>query len=347
MGKRDTVLKNLRILTGRRTLKSAATGWQVKELVNLSRPAKWQACELCGTRFQIGAWITHPKTKGRILVGGTCLDTILSQAFSSPREIMTGRRNFKAEMHSRYRDVVDPGSWLKWLRNNAPSRFASALAYVLRLGTPRVHADLDELIRFHDRRRRFSRESLFPDWRALSVVMPIPEFITLRQYDMILKKFSKLRSSAISGRALHRYRETTIRLWLSQGKERTKEAWARLAPNGKRTVVALAILTESKEPEGLVCPDTLAQLWPAVRLPLRTDAFIWNNRVGMGVCDVDQDELKYKSDVWLWDTGRWSPLLFDLMYWRTVNPPSIIALQKLETLALQALAPRSRESSNL
>src|SRR5258705_313931 len=141
MGKHDTILNNLRILTGQRTLKSAGAGWQVTKLVDVSRQPKWQACELCGTRFQIGAWITHPKTKGRIIVGGNCLDTILGQAFSSPREILTRRRNFKGQLRRHYRDVVDPGSWLSWLKHNAPSRLASAMAFVLRLGTPRTQAD--------------------------------------------------------------------------------------------------------------------------------------------------------------------------------------------------------------
>jgi|SRR6267142_145957 len=229
MSKHDTVLKNLRVLTARRTLKSAATGWRVTKLGDLSQGGKWQTSELCGTRFQIGAWISHSQTESRIVVGGTCLDTILSQAFSDAREIRTRRRGFLVRLKRHYKGVVDPRARLNWLKDNAPPRLASAIAFILRLRTPRTRTDLEKLIRFHDRHRRFPRQSLFPDWRKLSDLVQIPDYITLQQYDEIQRKISELQPGVTAQLELDRYRTP-----LMNGCLRATSELGRHAPDSPR-----------------------------------------------------------------------------------------------------------------
>jgi len=107
MGKRETFEKNLRASTGRARLKDACNGLAPVEVIDLSGSLRHIACELCGTRFQRGAWMRLRGRRSSVAVRGTCLVSVLGQRFGGRPRVDDRQR---ALIRGRYGGMVYPGA---------------------------------------------------------------------------------------------------------------------------------------------------------------------------------------------------------------------------------------------
>ena len=125
--KHDIIEKNLRTLARARSFNKAVEGWTVKRVFVLGKGPQ-QACELCGTHFRTGARIQHSRTGATVIVGGTCLRTILTRRFPVTFAFEEQRQQTLTYLRNAYNSLVDPGNWTRWIVENSPPRLAQSVA---------------------------------------------------------------------------------------------------------------------------------------------------------------------------------------------------------------------------
>ena len=101
MSKHETFHKNILAITGCRSFEAAIRGWTVADRICLSNSDEMAVCELCSTRFRLGAIVNRPHTGAKklktIAVGGKCLITLLEKQFSDSQEIVKLRVRSRAD----------------------------------------------------------------------------------------------------------------------------------------------------------------------------------------------------------------------------------------------------------
>lgn len=342
MSKHDTFSANLVAITGVRPWKRAARQCVVKRSFVLPE-GKEQACELCGTRFRDGAEIAHPKRRATFLVGGTCRRSLVAEQFPARFDFPKAKRTTTALLRTQYGTLVDPGNWLKWVREEAPSSLHQAVDELCVFGTTADPERLRRLIRFHDRTRRFSRRALLDDPVSLqeAIGVKIDAFITIEQ----ARKYQRM---AGSGKAAARLAAAAVRNEARQFQEARvlpalrrhpalEEAWALLRPLDRRSLTALIALEES---DRLNLAAPLADRSPQAGSP---PMFVWNLRVGIGFVAADDIMRDRKAQVWLWATRRYQPGQYNLAFWRGVAGCSTALVDELETLAFGRPPARGRD----
>lgn len=230
MSKQDVIARNLAALTHSRTFRTSVKGWTVKNVISLPK-REMQACELCGTRFRRGARIQHTRTAATVLVGGTCLETILSSHFPPKFNVREYRKQTFAALRKAYGNLIDPGNWIRWIVENAPKRLAQPVAELISFGTVLNEMRLEILIRFHDGKRLFRRTALLPGARALeqAIGRQIPAYITIDQARKIETAFAlKLARKQVPAVALD-YAKRVFRPAISTDPE-LRRLWDRLPP---------------------------------------------------------------------------------------------------------------------
>lgn len=334
MAKRDTITNNVLALTNSRSFVKAVDGWLVKKLVTLSK--QQQACELCGTRFRRGAIVEHRRSKATVIVGGTCLKTLQAHRFSK-------RFKFKLEkqrtlttlrMHyGSYRSLIDPGNWLLWVRENAPPSLVQVASDLTIFGATPDFDQLQKLIRFHDKNRRFPRSALLTDPGTLesALQIKIPNYITIVQAQQLERQWAnKLRkekgviaaSSYLKDHLLKRINEDAD----------LEQVWGQLGPLAQRALTALAALDgrAAKNGNKQLVADLVAAKWPT---PGEAPMFVWNASIGLGFVSRDDAFAPPKAYVWLWRSGRYQGAIYNLDYWRGVTDCEHDAVLQLEKLA--------------
>ena len=79
-----------------------------------------------------------------------------------------------------------------------------------------------------------------------------------------------------------------------------------------------------------MCPDDVAQLWPAADNP---PLLAWNPNIGLGFVGAADARDGHKAYVWLWRSARYKKAIFHLQYWRGVKFCSEAAVHAVEMLA--------------
>lgn len=247
MSKRDTITNNLLALTHSRSSVKAMDGWFVKKLVTLSK--QQQACELCGTRFREGALVEHRRSKATVLVGGTCLKTLQAHRFpkrfkfkpAKQRTLTTLRTHYRP-----YRSLIDPGNWLLWVRENAPPRLVQVASDLCVFGATTDSDQLQKLIRFHDKKRRFPRGALLTGPGALERALQtrIPHYITIAQAQQLERQGAETTSPKEKLEiAASNYLEDHVLTRINEDPDLV-QVWAQVGALAQRALTALAALDE-------------------------------------------------------------------------------------------------------
>lgn len=333
MSKHDVITDNLTALTKTSSFEKAAKGWAVQRLVKLLRPDV-QSCELCGTQFRIGAKVRHQKSRATILVGGTCLKTLLRHRFPARFKFHQAKELTLNALRRRYGSLIDPGNWIKWIIENAPRRLAQPAMDLRTFGVVLYPSELDALIRFHDRKRLFARDALLKDVQLLETLldMDIPSHITMDQADRFERKAASKPAPVRAAAHSVEYAKRLVRPSLDANPA-LRMLWRELPSLERRAITALAALDKRANKEGSnLCTDDVASDW---HLPLAGPMVVWNARVGLGFVSREDAVDGHKARVWMWRSRRCSRKIYDLQYWRGVAGCSIEAVQILEELAFK------------
>jgi hypothetical protein len=331
MSKHDTFVKNVLGLTRCKTLKRALSGWEVRRIIELA-DSDWATCELCGTNFRSGALIRHVKTGATLTVGGTCVQTVQRAGFPPRFPMKNTERSVQATLVARYRNVVDPGAWVTWIVEHAPSRLAPFVADLAFVGAVRQKSHLAALIKFHDARRRFERDALLenPSEIEREVKKQIPRLITINE----ARRWARRVSKGYLHHVLENRRKRYFRRHLDPLLEgKLREAWRELDVAARRSVVALAALSDDLEEGAVLCSKSLAAQWPDELAPNR---FAWHPSQGLVWLD---DAREGKAHALTWSTHFRRGALFAVSYgyWRAVSPKSAESVDALERRAFGLL----------
>jgi hypothetical protein len=331
MSKHDVITDNLIALTRARSFEKAVSGWTVKRLVAL-KDRKMQSCELCGTRFKRGAVIAHQRNGATILVGGTCLHTIQRRRFPVRFNFSKARDFTYSTLRRWYEDLIDPGTWIKWIVENAPKRYAQSAADLQSFGVVLNAAELDALIRFHDRTRLFPKSALLTDAVQFEVALQkkIPAYLTIEQARKFRAQFGTVLANLEEARSKEEFAERVVRRYISKRSD-LRRVWEKLSPLERRAVIALVKLDESATDNGTpLCGDEVAANWPQ---PKGVPMIVWNPRIGLGFVYKEGKE-EMKSHVWLWRSGHYRKgVYYDLSCWRGVTDCTQAAVEQIEQLA--------------
>jgi hypothetical protein len=231
-----------------------------------------------------------------------------------------------------YGDLTDPGNWFKWLLNNAPRRLAPLLADLRVFGALPSRKELDELIQFHDKKRRFKHAALLPNARALEVILriKIPYEITIEQARKIQARFerkpNRLRVPAIAQTYAARSLQPSIK-----ADPDLNSLWPTLTQTEKRAVTALAALDErAAREDSVLCSPEITAAWPGAR---SDPMFVWHPKVGLGFVGAEDRVDDHKAHVWMWRSRKYGENSYDLKFWRGVVGCSAESVDMIENLA--------------
>lgn len=328
MSKQDVIVRNLKALTHSRSFETSVKGWTVKNIISLSK-REMQACELCGTRFCGGARIHHARTAATILVGGTCLETILKSHFPPKFKVSEYREKTLTALRRAYGDLIDPGNWTRWLVENAPKRLAQPVAELISFGVVLTDKELEALIRCHDSKRLFRRTALLPGARALEKVLgkQIPAYITVNQARKIESAFASKPARMQVPVVARDYATRVLRPAISSDPE-LRRLLDSLNPLEQRAVTGLAALDERAAIDGTpLCSGDLAALWPA---PRSGPMFVWNPKIGLGFVGADDHLGNDKAYVWLWRSSQYQKCVYNMQYWLGIVGCSEHAVKAVE-----------------
>lgn len=336
MSKHDTILKNLKALTGRTSIAAASRLFRPVERIAVPERSSLVSCELCGTRFGVGAWVTRPPTVKRISIGGTCLKTIVLGHFGDAKSAARGKRNVRQALERAYRGSIDPGAWITWIVTHAPRRFGKQVVELEVAGALRKRSDLQALIKFHDATRRFPAVSFFTSIKDVRRLVSVPDTLTIDQALAISRRLTSDDRIALVELIAQRVGRRRINELLRNSVSEVRDSWCRLSESGRATVVALAALHDGEPDAGKpFCPAALASRWPPAPHPLTEEVYLWHPAYGLAHVDPTTDDVNYK--VWRLKHGYVHHRM-SLMDWRDVNgasPAAIDALRRLAGVRLQ------------
>jgi hypothetical protein len=264
-----------------------------------------------------------------VLVGGTCLETILRSHFPPKFRISEYRERTVAALRKAYGDLIDPGNWTRWLVEHAPKRLAQPVAELISFGTVLSDKELETLIRFHDRKRLFRRTALLPGARALEKALgrQIPPYITVDQARKIETAFASKPARIQVPVVARDYATRVLRPAVSSDSE-LKRLLESLTPLEQRAVSGLAALDERAARGGAtLCSAEVAALWPA---PRNGPMFVWNPKIGLGFVGLDDHLGNDKAHVWLWRSSHYQKCIYSMQYWLGIVGCSENAVQAIE-----------------
>lgn len=337
VGKRATFRKNIRAITGARTLTSALKEWTVARLIDLPPTKPMASCELCGTHFRNGALMRHARQKATVTIGGTCVQIIRRAEFGALAKYRYRRQATWQVFQEHYKDSltrITRGSWLTWMINNAPPRFGSLVVDLRQLGAVRSDADMQRLIRFHDTHRKYPAAALVDDLHAFAraCMMPVPDYLTLEQARRLMKRANKGYSSEMIWERSEEYYRCKFRPFLRRSPQRGR-AWGALDGQAQRAALALAALSD--QGAELAFPSSLAEDFKAVTVLSSEPQFVWNKSIGLGFVSSPSHMGNGKARVWVWGQHRKVRPLYDLRFFRSVRPLDDLAVRQLEELAFK------------
>jgi hypothetical protein len=237
MSKRKSIAQSLQALSGTNSLRRAGSAMTVLKTVSIIDDGSRQSCELCGTTFKNGALVKFKATGARIVVGGKCLESLLTGHFYTNDKLALPKRQVTARLQKIYSTHADPKSWLSWLADNAPETLAPDVAVILFLGKASSPHSLAKLIRYHDKHRKLLTDALFSPFDFVRTTLKLPKLITLDEYDSVCRRHAQTIDTEIAETILSRYvKQTGIdsRKNLRATKYRKLEAALQLASEAVR-----------------------------------------------------------------------------------------------------------------
>ena len=168
-------------------------------------------CELCGTRIKRYYMITNQTSGATLLIGIFCYRSMLN--YFEKNELKTSLQKEKEYsekakgdlnkfLFDEYRNIVQPGHWIKWTieqLNEATPDVQRAIRVLRNIGYVDDKNDRKILIKYHDEKRKYSRETLLPGWQRKNIFPP--EFLTINESKKYLKQ-SKTESKPIHKKKL-------------------------------------------------------------------------------------------------------------------------------------------------
>lgn len=304
MSKRDTFERNIKVLTGARSLGRAIEGWDIARNISLAKTGPRMSCELCGTAFREGAVIRRPATKTRkaitVTVGGTCLDTILRGSFADRAVIGERRKQITSRIRETYGALVqDPGSWIRWIVEHVPTRLAPLAAQLRHLGMVPTDRELNRLIAFHDRHRQYPAKALLPIADPAKCPFPIPAQLTIDAARAFYMNLPRGQWAMMLAQRANQFRAKEIDKSLAVDSG-WRAAWNKLSEIEQRCVIALASLSDAMhDPVSPGLTSTLAALAPLPSL-IVVPVFVWANTRGLGIIEELSDEASGVAEAWFW-----------------------------------------------
>jgi len=308
-------------------------GWQIADRIDLPAKSELSSCELCGTKFRHGAVVMRPRARSRapitITVGGDCLTTLLRHRFADRQEILRKREETRqqiAEHYSALAKLIDIGSWINWVYENAPHELLDVAIGLKYLGAVNSASELNRVVAFHDRTRKYASDALLPfavELRGLGVI--VPRVMTLDRARRFVRE--------LSGRDLRRLFRKRGQEYLDQydmsDVYRWNGAWSRLGDQNQRLVAALAQLTDWIR-------DPNWQNWIAENikfLPMnaayKAPRFVWNHAEGLALLVEDPEPPRSLVEVFLWGRNESKRFLFEQLQLVDSNyEPDIFQLEK-------------------
>ena len=306
MSKRTTFTRTLETVSGSKSLTKAAKGMSVVRLVYVPDKRKKQSCELCGTRFQRGAWVSFSKSKSRLLIGGNCLVSLSEGHFSSNYRQGVVKREVSSFLRKIYSAEADPKSWLSWLVENATEEIAHDVALISFVGKAASWERLAKLVRYHDENRLFLTEALFSPYTFLPAILDLPATMTIARHDVICAQYSRGINVSLAAKITEEYARSCD--LITESRLTTKKS--------RRVAAAIHMATEARNmDESLAIELSSRDKWTSAHSAKRGD-LIWNPKLGIAKFlngDSQFGELEAPQ------IGKGSKS-FSLAYWYLLNP---------------------------
>lgn len=313
-GKHATFVKNLLAITGCRVVSRAFIGLSCMKIIKLQTSKGMATCELCGTRFRMGALIKHKKTGARFTVGGVCARILQEKMFGDPKKRAARKRETWALFEEHYGDRETRGSWMKWMLKNCRGQLAVILSGLHFLEATRTNAEMRRLITYHDTHRAYLAAALLGDlaiYRELGI--KVPRHLTIDQADRLEERIRR-KPRYVLVQAEQLYDELYERGVFDHPD--VLAAWEQLSEGDRLAVLAMIELSRCGR---AIEASAFYKACPTLIPGLRVSVFVWNPQQGIAFVGEEayrDDESAYLELV---GTGKRSP--YQLKYFRSVALP--------------------------
>lgn len=220
------------------------------------------------------------------------------------------------------------------MRENAPPRLVQVVSDLCIFGATADSDQLQKLIRFHDKQRRFPRSALLTDPGALERALQtrIPYYITIVQARQLERLGAETTSPTEKLEiAASNYLKDNVLTRINEDAD-LAQVRAQVGALAQRALTALAALDERAARTGnkQLVADHVAANWPP---PGEAPMFVWNANIGLGFVSRDDVFASPKANVWLWRSARYQRAIYSLDYWRGVTDCEQGDVVQLEELA--------------
>ncbi len=276
MGKREVFKKNMLSITHSTSIARALKGWKVLRIVSLNKKSPIAHCEICGTRFRAGAIMRHQKFNIRISVGGTCAEMIHLATLRIGHQLHNYQQSTWKRFDDHYEHKIARGSWMVWIINNAPQKYASIVADLRYLHATRADKDMEVLIKYHDRKRLYPSKSLV-DARLLKKIgwRRIPAYLTMYGAKKIMDKVKAKYPNELARQAADVFYASKVKPYFN---DEIQMAWNNLNADEKRSALAIIKFKEKDELAKLISYE---DLYETVKIELGWPLFVWNSHIGL------------------------------------------------------------------
>lgn len=277
MGKRDVFKKNIMALTKAKSVGQALNGWKVLRIINLNKRSSVAHCEICGTKFRAGAIMRHQKFRLRVSVGGVCAEMIhLGTLRPSGQQIHNYRQTTWKQFNEHYEDKIARGSWISWIVNNAPQKYANIIADLRYFRATRSTEDMEKLIKYHDAKRLYPSKALV-DMRLLRRLhwSRIPTYLTLIQAQKIIDKVKAKYPTELAVQTATVFYRSRVKPYFT---EEFEIAWKNITDDQRRSALAIIKFMERDELPSL---KRYEKLYEPVKIDGQWPIFVWNPHLGL------------------------------------------------------------------
>ena len=263
-------------MTSAKSLDKALHGWTVLRIISLDKRSPFAHCEVCGTRFRVGAIMRHRRYGLKISVGGVCAEMIHLATLRPGTHLHTFRSRTWHQFDDHYENKITRGSWLVWLTKNAPPRYASIIADLRYFRATRSAEDMEKLIKYHDKKRLYPVKALLDRALLRRLKWPqVPKYMTLDAAKKIMDRIKAKYPYELEVQAAQVIYGSKVKRHLD---EEVQSAWEHLSLEEKRTALALIKIRERNELELL---EKQEKKYDVVRRDGSWPIFVWNYRLGL------------------------------------------------------------------
>jgi hypothetical protein len=199
--------------------------------------------------------ITNQTTDATLLIGIFCYRSMLN--YFEKNELKTSLQTEKEYsekakgdlnkfLFDEYRNIVQSGHWIKWTieqLKEAPPDVQRAIKVLRNIGYVDDKNDRKILIKYHDEKRKYSRDTLLPGWQRKNIFPP--EFLTINESKKYLEQ-SETESKPIHKKNLDLSKEEKQTIH-ERNVKKIEEFKAELAKNTPKLLFTLKGFNQAKE----------------------------------------------------------------------------------------------------